>query len=114
MPSGAPPDTNVRTWPPNASRILLYTNLFASDQPNPLGVRPAKVSCRCVFPVARAHIKILLFTGDAADFPSTASRIFTYTRGTPTKIVGCTAFIAAGRRSNFAQYASRVPWHINA
>src|ERR1700679_2311381 len=85
IPSGAPPEINHCAHPPKASRILLYTSLSATFQLSEL----------CVFPVEIAQLKIFDFTGDAADFPSTAWRIFSYTLGTATKTVGFTVFIAA-------------------
>jgi hypothetical protein len=69
--------------------------LSATFQLSEFGVFPARISALCVFPVEIAQLKIFDFTGDAADFPSTACRIFSYTLGTATKTVGFTVFIAA-------------------
>ena len=43
------------------------------------------------------------FTGEADDFCSTAWRIFSYTRGTPTITVGLTSLMASGSLSNCEQ-----------
>ena len=77
-------------------------------KPSKLGF-PASVSCHdASSPSPSAQFRIPFFTAELRRlYRSTPCRIFSYTRGTATrKIVGCTAFIAAGSIGrSFVRYA---------
>ena len=109
IPKGAPPAMNSLARPPKAAWIFARTSLAASRHIADLGSRSSRMASRCRLPVAIAQEsrRFLIAVSDARR--STSCRIFSYTRGTPTKMLGWTLRIAAGSLSKLAQYAIVTP-----